>query len=68
MLNLGVPKEAVQHKQRMDSISAKDLQSVCLKKSKPNEKQIKENKDPFKPSLDEIKIALQSLKNLKKKY
>ena len=64
MLTMGIPKAAVQQKQRMDSISAKDLQSVCLKKCQPNQNKTKQ-KDSFKPSLDEIKNALQSLKKKK---
>ena len=45
----------------MDRIQASDLQNVVLKKCKVNENKIKHT-DNFRPSLDEIKIALKSLK------
>ena len=61
MLKLGVPKTAVDHKITMDRIQASDLQNVVLKKCKINENKIKHT-DNFRPSLDEIKIALKSLK------
>tara|TARA_Y100000389_G_scaffold192591_1_gene220213 strand:- start:272 stop:1075 length:804 start_codon:yes stop_codon:yes gene_type:complete len=61
MLKLGVPKTAVDHKISMDRIQASDLQNVVLKKCKVNENKIKHT-DNFRPSLDEIKIALKALK------
>ena len=61
MLKLGIPKSAVDHKISMDRIQASDLQNVVLKKCKVNENKIKHT-DNFRPSLDEINIALKALK------
>ena len=64
MLKLGVPTLAVAHKQKVDRIQASDLQNVVLKKCKVNDSKTKQS-DDFRPSLDEIKIALKSLQKTK---
>ena len=64
MLKLGVPTLAVAHKQKVDRIQASDLQNVILKKCKINDSKTKQS-DDFRPSLDEIKIALKSLQKTK---
>jgi len=62
MLKLGIPKEAVEQKKKLDRIRPEDLQNVKLKKGKMIDKKVD---DSFTPSLDEIRNALQSLQKIK---
>lgn len=63
MLKIGVHKKAVEQKKCMDRIKASDLQNVKLKRTKHSKKKHKIN-DPFTPSLDEIRNALQCLQKI----
>ena len=64
MLKIGIPKQAVEHKKRIDRIQAKDLQNVILKKAKVNQKKINKSNCNFTPSIDELRETLQSLRNI----
>ena len=54
---------AVEHKRKIDRIQASDLQKVVLKKTVVGDKKVSE-KDSYKPSVDEIRNALQSLQKI----
>jgi hypothetical protein len=66
MVLMGVPQIAVDHKKTIDKICAKDLQNVCLRKCQSINKPTNDSNHSFKPSVDEIKIALQSLQKIHK--
>ena len=62
MLKIGIPKEAVKQKKTIDTtIKESDLKSIKLKKVNKDEKQ-SIIQDSYLPSLNEIRIALKSLK------
>lgn len=62
MLKIGIPKEAVKQKKTIDTtIKESDLKSIKLKKVSKDEKQ-SIVQDSYLPSLNEIRIALKSLK------
>ena len=64
MLKLGIPKEAVEHKKKVDRIQASDLQKVVLRKTVHEKNKKVNNKDNYTPSIDEIRNALQSLQKI----
>ena len=64
MLKLGISKQAVEQKIRMDStIKASDLQNVILKKTEHPQNNFTK-KGNYMPSLDEIRSTLQSLQRI----
>ena len=57
--------QAIENKKRIDRIQASDLKNVVLKKT--NQQEIHKNKKKkgnYMPSLDEIRVALQSLQKI----
>ena len=64
-MKLGVPKNAIEHKKKVDRIQASDLKNVILKKTKHDDKKDnKQKKGSYMPSIDEIRMALQSLQKI----